>query len=184
MKVSNVLTLSLAAGGIIGLLIFLNRNNNTKKTKDSNNETADFSATAQQAALFYELFGVTRLGGTAFATPIISSNTVNRVMWLARNIENWSELQKKFTALCGGHYTILEAAGTALSSAKYKEFIDTVNQAQQHKKLYAVKKGTFGAKTFQPGDYMGRANKVGDPYVSFYIDDTLFMTVVQNVKII
>lgn len=171
--------ISLAAAGI-GVL-WLMRKFGINATNESNEQSENLTdISTQQAAKFYSLFGVVRQGGIAIATPVVLSDTKNKITWLAQNIYDWSKIQKAFTKLCGGNYTIIDAAKTALvNQDNFNAFIDYINKAQKQKKIFCgeipyyseVNITAYGGmvyKNFEAGQYVGRCQNTDNGYYLYY----------------
>lgn len=171
--------LKLVAGGL--LVWWGARWIGRRATNEANNETNNLQDdSTAQAAKFYELFGVIRQGGIAVATPVLLTSTKNKIAYLAKNICDWKKIQSAFTKLCGGNYTILEAAGTALSSTDYNGFLNLIADAQKKKRIYCGSSASYSMRNinsyggivfrnFEPGQFVGRLQKESDQYY-FYID--------------
>jgi len=174
--------LKIVAGGV--LLYFGLRLLGRRATNQANNETNNLQDdSTAQAAKFYELFGVIRQGGIAVATPVIRAETKNKIAYLAKNICDWKKIQSAFTNLCGGNYTILEAAGTALNSTDYQGFLNLIADAQKKKRVYCGSKASYSErninsyggivfKNFEPGQYVGRLQAETDKYYIYIDADT------------
>lgn len=177
MEGKNILILSGIGIAVWGAFkLFGNRANG------ANSQTAELTATAEQAARFYDLFGVVRIGSLAYSTPILKSETLARVYNLAREIEDWPELQRKFTNLCGGNYTILEAAKTSLNTSEYSQFMDIVSATNKGKRIYAKAAmkisgllPTVPAFNFNANEYIGRVLKDSGTQVSFWKDGAQYL---------
>lgn len=177
MEAKTVISLVAIGGGILLITKFLGR----RATNESNNQAENISdiATAQAAKL-YSLFGVVRQGGFAVATPVVLNSTKNKIAWLAANIYDWSATQKAFTKLCGGNYTILDAAKTALvNTANYNAFVDYISRAQKQKRIFCgdipyysvVNINQYGGsvfKNFKAGEYVGRCQNTDNGYYLYY----------------
>ena len=177
MKAKNILTLVAVGGGIM----LISRLFGHRATNDSNKQSEKLTdiATAQ-AAKFYNLFGVIRQGGFSVATPVVLNSTKNKIAWLAANIYDWSATQKAFTKLCGGNYTLLDAAKTALiNSTNYNSFVDYISRAQKQKRIFCgaipyysevnlTKYGGSVFKNFAANQYVGRCQNTDDGYYLYY----------------
>lgn len=177
MQAKTIISLAAAGIGVLWLMRKLGINATNESNEQSENLT-DIST--QQAAKFYSLFGVVRQGGIAIATPVVLSDTKNKITWLAQNIYDWSKIQKAFTKLCGGNYTIIDAAKTALvNQDNYNAFIDYINKAQKQKKIFCgeipyyseVNITAYGGmvyKNFEAGQYVGRCQNTDNGYYLYY----------------
>ena len=181
MQAKTIISLAAAGIGVLWLMRKLGINATNESNEQSENLT-DIST--QQAAKFYSLFGVVRQGGIAIATPVVLSDTKNKITWLAQNIYDWSKIQKAFTKLCGGNYTIIDAAKTALvNQDNYNAFIDYINKAQKQKKIFCgeipyyseVNITNYGGmvyKNFEAGQYVGRCQNTDNGYYLYYDSET------------
>lgn len=105
--------------------------------RGANKVTRDLSSSEAQSAKFYGYFGVTILPVTgATATPVIKTSTLNLIGWLARNVNDWNTVQTAFTKLCGGNYTIIQAATTALNTSEYTGFVTLLENALRQKRIF------------------------------------------------
>lgn len=167
--------ITLLGVGVFGVIKILSRN----RTEDANLASNDIDElSTAQAAKFFGLFGVERLGGFARATWVLKSETLLKILSLAANIGNWSKVQQAFTALSGGSYTILQAASDALSASNYSTFVDTINKATVLPMMYAAASNAvaysdvndrFNADKieYQKGDYIGRCQEAIGNYYKF-----------------
>lgn len=158
-----------------GIVKFINRN----RTADANLASNDIDElSTAQAAKFFGLFGIERIGGLARATWVLKSDTLAKILSLAANIGNWSKVQQAFTALCGGSYTILQAASDALSASNYSTFVDTINKAVSLPMMYAAKGNAVAFSDvnnrsnaehieYSKGDYIGRCQETIGNYCKF-----------------
>lgn len=137
--------------------------------------TDNITISEAQAAKFYSYFGITIAGGVVTATPIIKDSTLRLVGWLARNIYNWEQCQEAFRKLCGGNYTIIQAATMAMNTAEYSGFINVLTKAQSEKRIFCGDKdattlynadryGGIAAEGFEAGEYVGRCESEDDMY--------------------
>lgn len=148
-------------------------------SRSANRLTEDLTDSEAQAAKFISYFGVHIVAGVAFATPVLKTSTLYQIGWLARNINDWAILQRAFTTLAGGNYTILQAAETALSSSEYTAFVTLVNNALTQKRIFAKKDyahtlynanrygGSIG-ETFMQNAFVGRCISE-DEYYYYYV---------------
>lgn len=143
--------------------------------KNRNKATADMSISEAQAAKFYGFFGVTIAGPVVTATPIVLDSTLRQVGWLARNIYNWDDCQTAFRKMCGGNYTIIQAATMAMSAAEYSGFINVLQAAQTQKRIFcgtadattlyqANRYGGYAGEGFKANEYVGRCTKQDEMY--------------------
>lgn len=147
--------------------------------RGANRVTEDMTDSEAQAAKFYGLFGVKIVAGVAFATPVIKDATLKQIGWLARNINVWRDVQTAFTRLCGGNYTILQAASTALDTTNYNGFVTLINDAQKQSRIFcgdhdattlynADRYGGVAAENFEDDAFVGRCIGEDDMYY-YYI---------------
>ncbi len=174
--------LIVSAIGIAGFAIAKLLNNLLHNpTADINQSTEDFNHSKQQAAKLYAWFGVVRVNGVAVSTPVVKQNTLNRIAWLAVNIDNWAVVQSTFTTLCGGNYTVLEAAKTALSVNNFGVFSNYISNALTKKIIVcnvengitlknANRYGGVAAEQFVKKDFVGRCQSNDDDYY-YYISE-------------
>ena len=143
--------------------------------RGANRVTEDMTDSEAQAAKFYGLFGVKIVAGVAFATPVIIDATLKQIGWLARNINDWAVVQRAFTTLCGGNYTILQAASTALNTTNYNGFVTLISQAQKQPRIFcggndattlynANQYGGVAAENFKANTFVGRCTAQDDMY--------------------
>lgn len=141
----------------------------------ANRLTEDLTDSEAQAAKFFGYFGVKIIAGIATATPVVFDNTKHLIAWLARNINNWATVQTAFTRLCGGNYTILQAASTALNTADYTAFVTLLNNAMMQPRIFcganpaatlwnANRYGGNAAENFAPNAFVGRCIDEDDMY--------------------
>lgn len=146
---------------------------NTAKNRDKAVE--EMTISEAQAAKFYAYFGITIAGPVVTATPIVLDSTLRQVGWLARNIYNWDDCQKAFRQMCGGNYTIIQAATMAMSTAEYSGFINVLQAAQTQKRIFcgnnnattlynADRYGGFAGESFDANKYVGRCTQQDDMY--------------------
>lgn len=174
--------LIVSAIGIAGFAIIkLLRNLLHNPTSDINQSTEDFNHSKQQAANLFAWFGVVRVNGVAVSTPVVKQNTLNRIAWLAVNIDNWAVVQSTFTSLCGGNYTVLEAAKTALSVNNFGVFSNYISNALTKKIIVcnvengitlknANRYGGVAAEQFVKNDFVGRCQSTDADYY-YYISE-------------
>lgn len=163
----------LIVGGIVAIKLLRNT------SRQANDVTDNINETNAQAALLYSYFGIVKVGSVATATPVIKTDTLRRIGWLFRNVYDWPELQRAFTKLCGGNYTVLQAASTALSTLEYTSVMALLDTALMQKRifcgnipyhtLYNVDRyGGIAGENFDAGAYVGRCIEENDTYY-FYI---------------
>lgn len=145
----------------------------------ANNVTRDLSSSEAQAAKFYGYFGVTILPVTgATATPVIKDSTLRLIGWLARNINDWNIVQRAFTQLCGGNYTIIQAATTALNTSEYTAFMTLIEKALRQKRIFcgnsayhslynANRYGGELGENFDANAFVGRCIEEDDMYYHY-----------------
>lgn len=166
---------ALTIGGIMLWRLFRN------PTANINQSTVNFDHSKQQAANLFAWFGVVRVNGVAVATPTFKENTLKKIALLAVNIDNWQVVQETFTSLCGGNYTVLEAAKTALSVNNYGVFTSYIENALKKKRIVcnvpngitlknANEYGGVAAEQFVKDDFVGRCQKQDDNYY-WYISE-------------
>lgn len=169
MKLDNVvITVALLAGGILGYRLLRNTTNLANRTTN----TLDNSKT--QAAKFYALFGITKVGGVPIATPILRQETWNNLIRLSMNVDDWRVIQSTFTDMCGGNYAIFQAATNSLNTTEYGIWADTINAALSKKRIFCVtphasllnadRYGGIAAENFNAGDFVGRCQSEDDLY--------------------
>lgn len=166
----------LTIGGVALWRLFRN------PTANINQSTVNFDHSKQQAANLYAWFGVVRVNGVAVATPTFKENTLKKIALLAVNIDNWQVVQETFTSLCGGNYTVLEAAKTALSVDNYGVFTQYISNALTKKRIIcsaercttfkngANQYGGVAAEQFVQNDFIGRLQN-SDDYYYYYISE-------------
>lgn len=120
--------------------------------RQSNRVTDDMTTNEAQAALFYGYFGITKALGIVTATPIIKNSTLQRVGWLARNINKWDKVQTAFTKMCGGNYTIWQAASMAMDTSNYQGFTSLINNALTQPRIFC---GANNSATLYNADHYG-----------------------------
>lgn len=148
--------------------------------RGANRTTEDMTDSTAQAAKFYGYFGVkiTPLNG-AVATPVVLDATKKQIGWLARNINVWRDIQSAFTAMCGGNYTIIQAASTALNTTDFNGFITLINEAQGRSRIFcgasdaatlygADRYGGTAAENFSANAYVGRCVSEDSYYYYYY----------------
>ena len=150
-------------------------------TNNINQTTEDFTNSKAQAARFYDLFGVYRFNGFSVATPVILTSTIKKIALLTLNIDDWAVIQQTFTSLCGGNYTVLEAAKTALSYADFQGFTTCIQKALTQKRIIcssscitfqngANRFGGVAGEQFSTNDFIGRCQKTDD-YYYYYVSE-------------
>ena len=170
---------TVSAVSLIGLLLWrLLRN----PTRGINQTTVNFTHSKQQAANLFGWFGVVRVNGYAVATPTFKEATLKKIALLAVNIDDWQVVQDTFTQMCGGGYTVFEAAKTALSAANYGTFTAYIQNALTKKKIIcdvangitfkngADRYGGVAAEQFVKDDFVGRCQNTDD-YYYYYISE-------------
>lgn len=147
----------------------------------ANDVTKSLDNSKKQALLFMDYFGVVVTNLTAFATPVTSETTKNKIALLAMNIDDWEVIQKTFTKLCGGNYTIFNAASTALNSQNYTVFSNYISTALTQKRIFC-KEDSYSERNinqyggsvcanYQKGDFVGRCISEDSEYYYFrYIE--------------
>lgn len=147
--------------------------------RGANRLTEDLTDSEAQAVKFYGLFGVYQVAGQAFATPVVLDSTKKQIGWLARNINDWATVQRAFTTLCGGNYTIFDAAKLALPTADYNAFVTLIYNALAQPRIFATTdyahtlynptpQGGQLAETFKNNAFVGRCISE-DNYYYYYI---------------
>lgn len=151
-------------------------------TSNINQSTVNFTHSKQQAANLYAWFGVTRVNGVAFVPGItVLQKTLNLIAWLAANIDDWQVVQETFTDLCGGNYTVFEAAKSALSTNNFGVFSSLITDALKKKRIIcntangitlknANRYGGVAAEQFVKDDFVGRCQNTDD-YYYYYISE-------------
>lgn len=143
--------------------------------RGSNRLTEDMTDSEAQAAKFFGYFGVVVTGIVVTATPVIKDSTKRLIGWLARNINDWAVVQRAFTKMCGGNYTILQAASTALDTANYTGFVTLINNALKQKRIFcgsiayhslynADRYGGNAGENFAANAFVGRCIREDDKY--------------------
>ena len=170
---------AVTAVSVIGIILWRILRN---PTNSINQTTEDFTNSKAQAARFYDLFGVHRINGFATATPTFLSDTLKKIALLAVNIDDWRVIQETFTSLCGGNYTVLEAAKTALSTSNFQTFTNYIQDALKKQRIVcnsnightfkdgANKYGGVLAEEFGNGVFVGRCQRTDD-YYYYYISE-------------
>lgn len=164
--------------GVAGFLFYrLFRNT----TGSANNVTANISEeSVRQATLFYGYFGIVKLqnGTFAISTPTFLESTLQKIAWLIVNIVDVADVQRQFSALCGGYYTLLQAAKTALSTSNYTIFVNYMNNAAKQKRIFCKDMAATTAisvsgnveiagESFAANQYVGRLQGENDNYYSY-----------------
>lgn len=165
--------------GVVGVILWrLLRN----PTRGINQSTVDFTHSKQQAANLFGWFGVVRVNGIAIATPTFKEATLKKIAYLAVNIDDWQVVQETFTQMCGGNYTVLEAAKTALSASNYGTFTAYISNALTKKRIICASEvghtfrngadryGGILAEQFVKDDFVGRCQNTDD-YYYYYISE-------------
>lgn len=164
MEAKNALIiLGLTVGGFAALRLFRNT------TNEANRETNYFDDSKKQATKLFGIFGIVKVGAVATATPIIKDSTKQQLAWITANICDWSVVQSSFTTLCGGNYTVIQAAKTALPTSDYNAWVNVLNLALSRKRIFCVKQTQSffqysrdietAGESFKPGDFVGRLIK-------------------------
>lgn len=140
----------------------------------ANRTTEDLDSSTAQAVKFFEYFGVVVTNLMVTATPVLLTSTKNLIGWLAMNIDDWQKVQRAFTQLCGGNYTIFQAASTALNSTDYSGFTNLIEKAQTQKRIFCTEDsfsmrnvnqyGGVLAVNYNKGDFVGRCQREDDTY--------------------
>lgn len=148
--------------------------------RGANRTTEDMTDSTAQAAKFYGYFGVKIMPvAGAVATPVVLDATKKQIGWLARNINVWRDVQSAFTALCGGNYTIIQAATTALTTTDFNGFMSLINDALQQRRIFcgasdavtlynANRYGGSAAENFSANAFVGRCVREDDYYYYYY----------------
>lgn len=165
-----------AVFGVVVLFRFLR---NT--TKSANNATKDLTNSKKQAADFFSYFGIVKEGAIAVATPVYLTETKNNIALLAQNLDDWEIVQDTFTTLCGGNYTIFQAAKTALNTTDFTGFSNLIAKALTQKRIFCKddyqsfrlynRYVVEAAETFKKGAFVGRCQREDDNYY-YYISRT------------
>lgn len=144
----------------------------------ANRETDTLNESTAQATKFYSYFGIVNVGGFAVATPVVLTSTKNNIALLVQNIDDWSVVQQVFTKLCGGNYTVLKAASSALNTSDYNGFTNLLQKALTQKRIYCKRDshslknvnqyGGTAAENFESGNFVGRCQSE-DEYYYYYI---------------
>lgn len=178
-KNKTIAVAAVATLSVVGVLLWRFLRN---PTRGINQSTVDFTHSKQQAANLYGWFGVIRVNGVAVATPTFKSETLKRIAFLAVNIDDWQVVQETFTQMCGGNYTVFEAAKTALSTANYGTFTSYIQNALTKKKIIctggngitfqgnADRYGGIAAEQFVKDDFVGRCQNQNE-YYYYYISE-------------
>lgn len=165
------LWLAVPFAGVLAWRLFRNTANQANRVTD------ELDATNAQAVKLYGFFGITKVGGFAVATPIILDSTLAQVGWLIRNVCDWPQLQRTFTQMCGGNYTVLQAASTALSSSEYAGFTRLLETALTQKRIFANadyhtlynanRYGGSVGENYREGQFVGRCVAEDDLYYKY-----------------
>lgn len=107
-------------------------------SRSANRLTEDITDSEAQAAKFYAYFGVHTVFNVPYSTPVVLDSTKRQIGWLARNINDWTVVQRAFTTLCGGNYTLIDAAKNALSTSDFTVFISLVQNALQQPRIFST----------------------------------------------
>jgi len=129
------------AGG--ALLYFKNKAKKDAQQQDSISEDIDDYET-QQAIKLKGLLGVSK-GAFGWTTngeigTYFNAQTHVKILNEMLAVVDWSDLQKKFRALCNGEYTLVNALNSALTDNDYKKAIE-----------YAAAKKAVTNQTYRPG---------------------------------
>lgn len=146
--------------------------------RQSNRVTEDMTTNEAQATLFYSYFGITKALGIVSATPIVMDSTKRLVGWLARNVNEWDKVQNAFTRMCGGNYTIIQAASMALDTANFKGFTSLISNALTQPRIFcgsqdsatlynANRYGGIAGENFKANSFVGRCTGEDDMYYKY-----------------
>ena len=138
------------AGG--ALLYFKNKAKKDAQQQDSISEDIDDYET-QQAIKLKGLLGVSK-GITGWTTngeigTYFNAQTHVKILNEMLAVVDWSDLQKKFRALCNGEYTLVNALNSALTDNDYKKAIE-----------YAAAKKAVTNQTYRTGNKTFPANTI------------------------
>lgn len=140
----------LLAGG--ALLYFKNKAKKDAQQQDSISEDIDDYET-QQAIKLKGLLGVSK-GAFGWTTngevgTYFNAQTHVKILNEMLAVVDWSDLQKKFRALCNGEYTLVNALNSALTDNDYKKAIE-----------YAAAKKAVTNQTYRAGNKTFPANTI------------------------
>lgn len=138
------------AGGV--LLYFKNKAKKDAQQQDSISEDIDDYET-QQAIKLKGLLGVSK-GAFGWTTngevgTYFNAQTHVKILNEMLAVVDWSDLQKKFRALCNGEYTLVNALNSALTDNDYKKAIE-----------YAAAKKAVTNQTYRTGNKTFPANTI------------------------
>lgn len=138
------------AGG--ALLYFKNKAKKDAQQQDSISEDIDDYET-QQAIKLKGLLGVSK-GAFGWTTngeigTYFNAQTHVKILNEMLAVVDWSDLQKKFRALCNGEYTLVNALNSALTDNDYKKAIE-----------YAAAKKAVTNQTYRTGNKTFPANTI------------------------
>ena len=138
------------AGG--ALLYFKNKAKKDAQQQDSISEDIDDYET-QQALKLKGLLGVSKgvMGWTTNGEigTYFNAQTHVKILNEMLAVVDWSDLQKKFRALCNGEYTLANALNSALTDNDYKKAIE-----------YAAAKKAVTNQTYRTGNKTFPANTI------------------------
>ena len=143
--------------------------------RGANRVTDDMTTNEAQAVMFYGLLGVKNVLGTYVSTPTFLPDTLRKIGWLARNVNDWDKVQRAFTNLCGGTYTFFQAASNALAVNEYDAVVDLINTALTQRRIFcgdiiantlynANRYGGQAGESFQPNTFVGRCTGEDSDY--------------------
>lgn len=141
----------------------------------ANHVTENMTDSEAQAVKFFGYFGIIVSGIIVTATPVVKDSTKRLIGWLARNINDWSVVQRAFTRMCGGNYTIFQAASTALDTTNYNGFVTLINNALTQKRIFCgsiayhslYNANNYGGQlgeNFAPNTFVGRCTGEDNKY--------------------
>lgn len=140
----------LLAGG--ALLYFKNKAKKDAQQQDTISEDIDDYET-QQALKLKGLLGVSKdvMGWTTNGEigTYFNAQTHVKILNEMLAVVDWSDLQKKFRALCNGEYTLVNALNSALTDNDYKKAIE-----------YAAAKKAVTNQTYRTGNKTFPANTI------------------------
>lgn len=146
----------LIAGGFLvlaggALLYFKNKAKKDAQQQDSISEDIDDYET-QQAIKLKGLLGVSKgvMGWTTNGEigTYFNAQTHVKILNEMLAVVDWSDLQKKFRALCNGEYTLVNALNSALTDNDYKKAIEyAAAKKAVTNKIYRTGNKTFPANT-------------------------------------
>lgn len=143
--------------------------------RGANRLTEDLTDSESQAVKFYGYFGVKIIAGVPVSTPVLLDATKLLIGWLARNINDWAVVQSSFSRLCGGNYTLIQAASNSLNTSDFNAFVTLITEAQREPRIFcgaspavtlwnANRYGGVAAEQFAPNAYVGRCIREDDMY--------------------